>query len=223
MVTLAVSSQSVIVFDLDDTLVYELDYLKSSYLAIAKSLDIDDYRGLYGKIFSMYRNKQNAFEFLSQRYNKPIEELIAAYRTHVPDKLNLIEGAKDLLLEIKAAGGKIAVITDGRTNTQRNKIKAAGLDSLIDALVISQEIGTEKPAEQNYKAIEDQLPGSTYCYIADNAKKDFVTPNNLGWNTIQLIDSGLNIHSNDALDFTDENYAPKYRIFTFAEISISAS
>ena len=43
-----------------------------------------------------------------------------------------------------------------------------------------------------------QIDSSNECvYIADNPKKDFITPNALGWLTIQVNDSGRNIHPQD--------------------------
>src|SRR5690606_20485434 len=188
-----VDQHTVIVFDLDDTLYNELDYLKSAYKAIALFLEPNDWKHLYGKMFSMYRCKVNVFEFLSGKYKTEIHSLIQMYRNHEPD-IQLFDVVLDVLEAITNKSGKIGIITDGRTTTQKAKIKNLGLLKYVDAVVISDEIGSEKPTVANFKAIENALPGNSYYYIADNWDKDFIAPNALGWKSIALLDNGMNIH-----------------------------
>jgi putative hydrolase of the HAD superfamily len=58
-----------------------------------------------------------------------------------------------------------------------------------------------------------------YIYIADNVKKDFITPNKLGWTTICLFDKGQNIHKQN---FNLENeYLPHFIINSFDEIILT--
>ena len=83
-----VDHNTVIVFDLDDTLYNELDYLKSAYKAIALFLDPSDWKLLYSKMFSLYRSKINVFEFVANAYNTEIQILIELYRDHLPENRN---------------------------------------------------------------------------------------------------------------------------------------
>lgn len=39
----------------------------------------------------------------------------------------------------------------------------------------------------------------SFIYVGDNVKKDFITPNALGWKTICIKDDGRNIHSKISL------------------------
>ena len=188
-----VDDTTVVVFDLDDTLYNELDYLKSAYKAIALFLDPLNWKSLYSKMFSLYRCEANVFEFLTNAYNLEIITLISMYRDHKPNIL-LFDGVSEVLDAIKSKNGKIGIITDGRSKTQRAKMESLGILSYVDKVVISEEIGSEKPNLANFKAIEDSLPGNTYYYIADNLKKDFIAANVLGWKSIALIDNGKNIH-----------------------------
>lgn len=57
-----------------------------------------------------------------------------------------------------------------------------------------------------------------YFYIADNVKKDFITPNKLGWTTVCLLDSGKNIHPQNFN--ISEEYLPKFRINKIIELKI---
>jgi putative hydrolase of the HAD superfamily len=189
-----VDNSTAVVFDLDDTLYNEIDYLKSAYSEIASHLDRENWKLLYSQMFSLFRNQQDVFSFLVKNYPVEKSALLSLYRNHQPD-IRVFDGVFNLMETIKSHQGKIGVITDGRSLTQRNKIKALGLEKFIDGLVISDEIGSEKPDPRNFQRLCELLPARTYFYIADNIRKDFLAPNNMGWTTIGLIDNGLNIHS----------------------------
>ena len=213
-----VNSNTVIVFDLDDTLYNEIDYLKSAYIEIAKKIATGNWRELYVRMFSLYRNKENVFNFLTENYDVSKVQLIDWYRNHYPN-ITLFSGILDFMNAIKNKNGKIGIITDGRETTQKSKIDALGIVEFIDATVISEVLGTEKPAQQNFKQIENAFPNCIYYYIADNLKKDFISPNKLGWHSIGLVDAGLNIHNN-AANFFDEAHKPENFIFDFNEIDV---
>lgn len=50
----------------------------------------------------------------------------------------------------------------------------------------------------------------------DNLRKDFITPNKLGWKTICLLDDGRNIHRQDFS--CPEEYLPNVKIHTLKEL-----
>ena len=72
-----------------------------------------------------------------------------------------------------------------------------GLESWFSEIVISEEFGSAKPTEQNYRHFEQAFPSENFVYVGDNLAKDFVTPNRLGWTTVALLDRGENIHPQD--------------------------
>ena len=216
--TLKVCNKSVIAFDLDDTLYKEVDFLKSAYLEIAQELDANDWRLLYIEMFSMYRSGHNVFEFLSKRYKVNLSDLLMKYRNHSPN-LEVSEGALNLLMNIKKKNGKIAIITDGRSKTQRNKIDALGLMAYIDTILISEEIGYEKPAMEVFNKVENLYPNHEFTYIADNLKKDFISPNLLHWNSIYLLDNGSNVHKNQ-MNFMKTENLPKTYVASLNQIAI---
>lgn len=213
-----VDSNSVVVFDLDDTLYNELDYLRSAYSEIAQKLLPDNWKDLFSRMFSLYRCKENVFRVLAEDHDITIDGLLLMYRNHNP-RIKPFEGVIELMAEIKKNEGKIAIVTDGRTSTQNKKIDALGIRKFIDEIVISEEIGTEKPSAQNFLAIEKAFSGCSYVYIADNRKKDFITPNTLGWNSICLIDNGKNIHQENYLH-TSAEQSPKKYIFSIQDLKV---
>ncbi|CAM4228540.1 HAD family hydrolase [Zobellia roscoffensis] len=213
-----IDEKSVIVFDLDDTLYNEIDYLRSAYSAIAKELNPEQWENLFAQMFSMYRNKENVFEYLTTTFKIDKKVLLSLYRNHNPI-INTFEGVLPLLKSIKEKKGKLAIITDGRSKTQRAKLKALGIEEFFDKIIISEELGTEKPNRKNYLAIEQIFKNHNYCYVADNVRKDFITPNILGWNSIGLIDNGLNIHNDSFLYFTETNL-PKVFVKSIKDINV---
>ncbi|SDH57637.1 HAD family hydrolase [Winogradskyella thalassocola] len=213
-----VNDKTVIVFDLDDTLYNELDYLKSAYKSIALSLEPNNWKPLYLKMFSLYRCKINVFEFIANTYKIKIGLLVEMYRNHQP-QIQLFDGVLEVFEAIKSRNGKIGIITDGRSMTQRAKLKSLGILSYIDKLIISEEIGSEKPNSLNFIAIEKALSGFEYYYIADNLKKDFIAPNSLGWKCVALIDNGKNIHF-ESHKYMDSQYLSLKFISDFEDIKI---
>src|SRR5690606_17206413 len=140
-----VDTHTIIVFDLDDTLYKELDFLKSAYKSIALFLVLYDCRRLYSEMFSFYRSNTNVFEFVANFNCTDIEVLIERYRNHQPD-IQLFDGVIEVFDAIKSKNGKIGLITDGRSKAQRAKLKSLGILDYFDKIIISEELGSEKPS-----------------------------------------------------------------------------
>jgi len=204
-----------VVFDLDDTLVKEIDYLKSAFYEIANYLDHSNHE-LYDKMLEWYIKKHNVFALLCNIYPKTnLEELKIRYRGHFPN-FNEYTYIKDFLRSIKQQGYFLGLITDGYSITQRNKLKALGIECLFHKIIISEEFGSEKPSIKNYTAFHE-FNSVEYFYVGDNFKKDFIIPNQLGWNTVGIKDNGLNIHQQDFN--LPKEYLPKIMISKLEELN----
>lgn len=212
----------VVVFDLDDTLYKEVDYLRSAYRYIACQLAASEVEreAIYGTLYGAYSDGRDAFAALMERYNDKAmtkETLLHWYRTHKP-QISLCDGCREFLLRLAAKGCRLGIITDGRTITQMNKIEALALQKYIsdEDIVISEKFGSEKPSPTNYLHFMDKYgDDAQYYYIADNTAKDFVAPNRLGWTTVCLKDNGQNIHKQDFSLFAD--FLPKYTVEEFGD------
>lgn len=204
-----------IVFDLDDTLYSEYDFLKSGYHYISLQISKENADELYRNMLSIYKSGRNVFEYILVLYPElTLEQLLNWYRYHMPD-IKLYDGVERFLQAVSSSY-KFAIITDGRSISQRNKIKALGLQDYMSEIIISEEIGSEKPNESNFLKVENALNCNEYTYIGDNVKKDFITPKKLGWKTICLKDRGVNIHKQN-FDL-DEVYLPQHVILNWDEI-----
>lgn len=209
----------IFIFDLDDTLYKEIDFLYSAYREIAKWIELKfSLKGVYLFMSESYKKKLDVFSYLIETYDLPLAktDLLTIYRSHRPDIHLKHETLK--VLELLKQNFTLGMITDGRSVTQRNKFKALGLGQFIEDenLIISEEFGSEKPAERNFLFFMQKYTNAELFYVGDNLKKDFITPKKLGWKTICLLDDGRNIHQQDFS--CSEEYLPDVKIRTLKEL-----
>ncbi|MGN6621108.1 MAG: HAD family hydrolase [Sphingomonas sp.] len=203
-----------IVFDLDDTLFAERDYVRSGLRAVATM--IERLHGIAIAIDSL--PAIDPLGALRRRAGLPeaaLDSLLWAYRLH-PPVIATRPGAAETLAACRGRGEAVAVLTDGRSATQRLKIDALGLT--FDGIFVSEEIGATKPSPAGYRAVERALPASNYVYIADNPSKDFIAPNAHGWLTIGLRPGEDAIHRHDEATLPD-GAAPAVWTTDFSEIA----
>lgn len=208
-------SDTVVCFDLDDTLYKEIDYLKSAYREVAS---VAGHPEVAPQMLDWYYVKENTFQKLIETYGLSItiEECLKIYRNHLP-VISLDAEVKEYLEKLKEAGAKLGLISDGRSITQKNKLKALGLEGFFDKIVISEELGSEKPNTRNYQVVMDEFPErKRFLYVGDNPLKDFIAPNKLGWRTYCLKNDGRNIHG-QYMSLPKE-YMPNYVINKLEEI-----
>ena len=162
-----------------------------------------------------YYEKYSTFDVIKKKYNFPhsINELVEIYRFHDPE-LELPIESKNILNYFKTKGIKMGLISDGRSITQRNKIKSLKISSYFKKIIISEEIGFSKPSVETYLHFDDKK--YNYVYLADNTSKDFISPNNLGWKTVCLLDNGKNIHKQN-FNLSSE-FLPQYKIKSLNEL-----
>ena len=220
----------VICFDLDDTLYSEIDYLKSAYSEIVnfaysktKVSPPPTSKEVWSEMVAVYLRGENAFTWLNGTLNIqiPISTYLDIYRNHIPSLL-LHQNIQNRLQEWSTQHHILGIITDGRVVQQRNKIKALGMQHWVadENIIISESFGSEKPNENNYAYFMNKFPSADqYIYIGDNPKKDFITPNRLGWTTIGILDSGQNIHSQDVC--IGNEYLPQRWVKSFTDIILN--
>ncbi len=217
--TIKIKPNTVFVFDLDDTLFKELDYLKSAYKEIAALISASGTDEVYKEMLNYYQEGKNAFAEILNTHQSTFttKELLNVYRNHQP-KISFANGVHKTLDSLKDHKINMGIITDGRSIQQRSKIKALGIEKYTTDIVISEEFGTEKPNKHNYIFFEEKYPNSEYIYFGDNVRKDFISPNKLGWKTICLLDDGNNIHK-QTFDW-DDVHLPQYSIKSFNDLNL---
>lgn len=181
---------SVVIFDLDDTLYSEKEYVKSGFKYIA--LFFSDIENAGEELYGLFLQRKNAIdEFLRVHniYNDELKEkLLHEYRFHVPD-IHLYDGAYEMLQNLKRAGHKLGMITDGRVEGQKNKISALKINDVFDNIIITDSLGGieyRKPNPKAFELMKDffNTSYSDMCYVGDNINKDFVAPSILKMHSI---------------------------------------
>lgn len=212
---------------MDDTLYSEIDYLKSAYSEIvnfaykkAKVSPPLTSKEVWSEMVTVYLRGENAFTWLNDTLHTqiPISTYLDIYRNHIPT-LSLHKNIQNRLQEWKDYNYMLGIITDGRVIQQSNKISALGLLQWIapENIIISESFGSEKPNEKNYSFFVNKFPNAEqFVYIGDNPKKDFITPNRLGWSTIGILDSGQNVHAQNVS--VESEYLPQRWVKVFDDI-----
>jgi putative hydrolase of the HAD superfamily len=192
-----------IIFDLDDTLISEKQYIESGFRHIAKLLsdrydkkEIELYKVL-NKLF--INSPKNVFNRLFETFEIPytkkqIIELVEEYRNHVPniDFYNDVLPCLDVLKNKKI---KMGVITDGYTNAQRNKLMTVNANNHFDEIVVTDELGREfwKPHPKAFEIMKEKLNVEFHemIYVGDNPEKDFYISSVYPIRTVRVYREGV--------------------------------
>lgn len=199
----------VVVFDLDDTLYLERDFVRSGYAAVAgwmrQRFGMSDFAERAALEFER-GDRVHVFDAVLAGYDllrQPglVATLVSLYRCHQPD-IALAPDAAAWLSRHRHQR-PLAIITDGPAVTQTNKLRALGLEGGgITPLVCTGQWGREywKPHPRGFEhvAAHFQRPGAAFVYVADNPAKDFIAPRALGWRTVQIVRPGA-IHAGRAV------------------------
>ena len=186
-----------LVFDMDDTLYFERDYVLSGFRCVgawvAETLGVEGLGEMAIRLFDLgYRGHifDKALEHVGINATPElIDSLVRRYRQHKP-KLELLPDAQ-MVLEWARPRFALAVVSDGYLEAQRLKLTALRLESFFSTAMLTDAWGREfwKPSTQGFRAVS-QAVGRTesdgYIYIGDNPHKDFIGPRNLGWRTLRI-------------------------------------
>lgn len=130
----------------------------------------------------------------------------------------LIPGAGETLRAIHEAGYTVAMVVDGETESFRNVYAMHGLDPYVDAWIISQEVGQQKPAPVMFETAYRKL-GLTEAdkgrivMVGNNLKKDIAGANRQGLTSVWLDWSPRYFHT-----FEEPDWIPDYTVKTPAEL-----
>lgn len=188
-----------IIFDLDDVLYSEIDYVRSGFKAVASSISDNKYmqKKLFLMMMKLFNNDpKHVFDNLIKIYdlNTDLEtntkdSLIKIYREHLP-KIKLNSKVLTLLKKIKNESIFMAILSDGRKNSQELKIKSLGLENIMNKIILTDSLGPRKkfwkPNTYGFKLLLNhfKVEANQACYIGDNLNKDFIAPEKLGMITI---------------------------------------
>ncbi len=203
-------------FDLDDTLI---DFRSNSRVALEILYERENLSRFYSKseywieayekhnhsLWDKYSRGEITQEFLRvDRFATPLmgywngdsEDLMAYSRRLDPmyldllaDQRVLVDGAKDLLEFLRCHHYNIGVLSNGFTDVQNKKLRNCGLDTMVDTMVLSDDIGVNKPDVRLFRYAMDRVgenDGDRHIMIGDNASTDILGAVNAGWRSVLL-------------------------------------
>jgi putative hydrolase of the HAD superfamily len=98
-----------------------------------------------------------------------------AFRLGIADHVRPDPAVQTLLRDLRPRY-RLGVLTDGSVDGQRRKLAAAGLDDLVDVVVISAELGVRKPHRRCFDAIVAALgvPRNEVLHVGDHVERDTI-------------------------------------------------
>ena len=194
------SSKTVVWFDLDDTL---WDFKNNSHDALAEVYDhfnlnrfwadVDSWRESYHLVNDrlwkeLAEGNVSMPKLRWDRFHTPLIEAGADedeanmisekadkyYLERLGVRGKVVDGAIELLTELKSKGYRIGIISNGFTDVQYNKMKSSGIDRFIDYVVLSEDVGVSKPNTAIFRYAQKfaGVPASNCIMIGDNESTD---------------------------------------------------
>lgn len=198
-----------VVFDLDDTLISEKEYIKSGYRHIAGIIEDRfsmDKNQVFDDLMNLFKvSPLNVFNRLYDEYQieyskEMILDLVKEYRGHFPD-IQFYDDVLPCLLELKRTGVKVGIITDGYAIAQRQKLKAIQADKYLDEVIVTDELGREycKPHPKAFELMKEKFKVNfdEMLYVGDNPEKDFYISKTYPIKTVRVLRDGV---------YSDKNY-----------------
>ncbi len=199
-----------VVFDLDDTLYFEPDYVMSGFRAVAQYVaerhGMDEHKVLNdlmeilqregrGRVFDYWVEREGLQDLLT------IPELVTVYWAHTPT-IGFYPDVAPTLKRLRAKGILLGIITDGNLLAQTNKVQALGVEDMVDLVICTDAKGQAywKPNPQVFMDALNSLnvrPNES-VYVGNDPRKDFSGPEQIGMWAVHIERSPMGEHSCEA-------------------------
>lgn len=210
-----------LIFDLDDTLYDEKQFVKSGFRTaskcVATNYGINEeilYNTLLNTFFDRGREKvfDTALKTLNIYKKRIVLEMLNAYRNHLPN-ITLFSDAQEILPQVRREY-RTALFTDGLKEVQENKVKALKIGNFFDVITYAVEYGGKNI--QAFSTTLERLKAepSESIYIDDNPMKAFAVAKKLGIHIVQILRG-----ENKNLKVTDEQCRPQFEILNLQQLS----
>jgi putative hydrolase of the HAD superfamily len=185
-----------IVFDLDDTLFLERDFVASGFRAVARRFEeMFGAQGFAEMCWYEFEsgNRGRIFEHAAKGLGVELSAaqlcvLVDCYRRHHPS-IDLAHGG-ERLLSVLGRTYPLSLLTGGYPLTQRRKLEALKIQDRFHCVVFAGRNGPhfDKPHLSSWLELESSLrvPSERILYVADNPKKDWPSSKARGWHFLRL-------------------------------------
>lgn len=213
-----------VLFDLDDTLYRELDFVVAALACVAEFLEqrtgvrASSFREDMLKILETH-GRGHVFDLLLKQHDLPlawVSPMLFVYRRARP-RLQLFPDARNFLERLRFSEVQTGIVTDGCALVQAGKVTGLGLETLMDIVVYTDTLGegAGKPSSIGYEVALELLEAdpSTSAYVANDVRKDFVGPRHLGMTGVLVTRGMLGV-----LDRQPESHRPHHMVHTLEEV-----
>lgn len=196
-------------FDLDDTL---WNFTANSEVSLRKLYtispilrklfkDIDEFIDIYhvnnSLMWDLYaKGEVSTTQLKVERWRRTLatktfevltavcEELDRTYLEILAQGQEKLEGIEQMLQRLTRQN-LIAVLSNGFSKTQYQKLHFSGLEKYVTRTIVSEEIGVNKPSKEIFDyAIEETGARQPYLMIGDNGETDVYGAMKVGWHAI---------------------------------------
>jgi 2-haloacid dehalogenase len=156
---------------------------------------LEAYRRINGRLWEQFeRDEVDQETIKTRRFERLAEELDLAlepagfgrrYLAHLAEGTHLIEGAEETLRALYGRCG-LVVLTNGLKEVQRPRLARSAIGSLLNAVVVSEEVGAAKPDSRIFEiAFEqmDQPARHEVLMVGDSLASDIRGGNDFGIDT----------------------------------------
>lgn len=179
-----------VMFDLDDTLYSRVNAARGVFHGMFKAHLYPSADGDFIKEAVCYMMKhikpnsmvhEDTFAALLSKYPSEIPydraKCLDYYYEHISEFAVPDKEAFEIIIKLRNMGIKTAIVTNitpDRLDSQRAKIKALGLEEIMDAIIMSGEIGIHKPDRRIYEYAAEALgvSPSECVFVGDDPTSD---------------------------------------------------
>ena len=191
------SQRRALLFDLDDTLYSEREYVRSGFRAVSawasREIGIPEEAG-FASLWRLFEGGARRDTFDQWLSNTGVDpdlwrpKLLEVYRGHMPSISPYPE--VPTVLESLSRETPLGLVSDGFLATQQRKLDALGLRRLFSCVILTDVWGRAfwKPSTRGFDEALRHLgvEARAAAYIGDNPLKDFAGPRQLGMATIRV-------------------------------------
>jgi len=185
--------RSLALFDLDDTLIDRRTAFNAWAEEFVAARGLEDAALTFLVVADAHHSgpMDGFFATVCQTFDLPESpsQLWVQYRRRMPELASCRVEDLDALRRLRQAGWRIGIATNGMADNQLGKIRNTGLDRLVDAWCVSDEVGIRKPDPEIFRLAVARCGGSPDgggWMVGDNLVLDIAGGQAAGLRTIWL-------------------------------------
>ena len=119
-------------------------------------------------------------------------DLAYRYRDERRRGYRLFPEALDVLGDLRSAGWRLGIVTNGPPDLQRDKVRTTGIEEYVDVVVVSGEVGVGKPDRVIFEVALGNLgvAPSAAVMVGDSVERDMKGAHRHGMRTVWRRSSG---------------------------------